>query len=114
MPSVPAELVALRGAAMTTRDDFHAELARQLGLPSFYGANLDALIDCLGDVDDPAAGMAAVTVPPGGVLILALADADLVPAPLYAGLVDAIAFVNHRRRAAGLPALVALMSDRTT
>ncbi len=112
MPPVPAELVARRGAAMTTTADFHAELATQLGLPGFYGANLDALIDCLSYVDDPDAGMSTVHVPRGGVLVLALTDADLVPAPLYAGLVDAVAFVNHRRRAAGEPGVVALMTDR--
>lgn len=115
MPTVPAVVVPLAGAAMTSPDAFHAELARALGLPAFYGANLDALIDCLSWVDDPdtGAGMTAVTVPPGGVLVLAVRDADAVPAPLHAGLADAIAFVNHRRSAAGAPPVVALMSDRS-
>ena len=34
------------GANMLSRADAHAELARALELPEYYGANLDALYDC--------------------------------------------------------------------
>ncbi len=32
---------------------FHAYLADELDFPDYYGCNLDALNDCLGDIDDP-------------------------------------------------------------
>lgn len=35
----------LDGARMTFRDEAHAEIARALELPPYYGANLDALWD---------------------------------------------------------------------
>lgn len=41
----------LRGAEVATAADFHDAIADALVLPSYYGRNLDALADCLGDVD---------------------------------------------------------------
>lgn len=38
------------GAEIDSRDALHDALARQLSLPEWYGRNLDALYDCLGDV----------------------------------------------------------------
>ena len=45
----------INGAAMTTRGDAHAELARALKLPGYYGANLDALWDCASTMEADAA-----------------------------------------------------------
>ncbi len=39
------------GTAITSRAKLHSELAAQLDLPWWYGRNLDALYDCLVDVD---------------------------------------------------------------
>ena len=39
------------GACMRSRADAHAELARALELPEYYGANLDALYDCASTMD---------------------------------------------------------------
>ena len=41
-------------AQMTTREALHGYLARELALPGYYGKNLDALFDCLTDMDEPA------------------------------------------------------------
>jgi ribonuclease inhibitor len=39
---------------VSTTDELHEALKRQLGLPSYYGKNLDALWDCLtGWIDLP-------------------------------------------------------------
>ncbi|MBK9033013.1 MAG: HutD family protein [Myxococcales bacterium] len=112
MTPPPEQVVTLDGAAMTTPAEFHAELARQFGFPAFYGANLDALIDCLTYLDEPDARMSAVHAPPGGIVVIALTDAAAVPAALYQGFVDALAFVNHRRRERGGRAVVALAAHR--
>ncbi len=45
--------VYLDGAAADTPQALHAELARQLGLPDWYGRNLDALYDALGCLAGP-------------------------------------------------------------
>ena len=41
-------MIILNGKDMGDRDALHAELKKKLGLPEYYGANLDALNDCLG------------------------------------------------------------------
>ncbi len=38
---------------MTTRERAHAHLKARLRLPKWYGANLDALNDCLGEIGEP-------------------------------------------------------------
>lgn len=45
--------VTLREAELAEAADAHALIARKLDFPSYYGANLDALADCLGDIDRP-------------------------------------------------------------
>lgn len=40
----------LDGAMMNTRENAHSHLQEQLGLPDYYGRNLDALYDCLTDM----------------------------------------------------------------
>ncbi|GEM_PF-1555774 len=42
--------VALFEAAFTDKGAVHAYLASSLEFPRSYGANLDALLDCLGDI----------------------------------------------------------------
>lgn len=39
--------VTLRGRQMATKEQAHRYLRQMLGLPSWYGGNLDALHDCL-------------------------------------------------------------------
>ncbi|MGA8255020.1 MAG: barstar family protein [Nocardioides sp.] len=40
----------LEGRRIETAAEFHVAIAEALGLPDYYGRNLDALADCLGDV----------------------------------------------------------------
>jgi len=44
--------VILDGNVITTRTQLHDALYEQLQLPEWYGRNLDALYDCLGEVRD--------------------------------------------------------------
>ena len=46
-------LRVLNGKRMDTREHAHTHLARRLRLPSYYGNNLDALNDCLGEIAEP-------------------------------------------------------------
>ena len=42
-------MIVLDGKRMDTRKGLHAELKQKLALPDYYGGNLDALNDCLGE-----------------------------------------------------------------
>lgn len=43
----------LDGRLMTDRESAHTYLAQQLGFPSYYGRNLDALYDLLTECSEP-------------------------------------------------------------
>ena len=79
---------------------------KRLGLPAFYGRNMDAWIDCMTCLDDANAGMSAVHAPAGGVLTLQLENVDDFAArcPIqYAVIIECAAFVNWRRIELGSP-----------
>ena len=42
-------MIILDGKRMGDKDAVHAELKEKLCLPDYYGGNLDALNDCLGE-----------------------------------------------------------------
>ena len=93
----------------------HDAFTTALGFPDFYGRNMDAWIDCMTSLDDPPAGMTAVHVEPGQVLVIELTGIDAFaarcPEP-YAALLECAAFVNYRRREVGQPAVLALSFKR--
>lgn len=45
--------LSLNARRMTTRELAHAQLKDRLRLPDWYGNNLDALHDCLGEIGKP-------------------------------------------------------------
>jgi len=53
--------VRLNGAKMVDKDHTHAYLKRKLTLPDYYGANLDALWDCL--TTDPSERSIVISKP---------------------------------------------------
>ena len=42
-------MIVLDGARMGSRAEMHSQLREKLSLPDYYGGNLDALNDCLGE-----------------------------------------------------------------
>ena len=42
-------MIILNGEMMEDREALHAHLKEKLALPDYYGGNLDALNDCLGE-----------------------------------------------------------------
>jgi len=93
---------------------FHAVFAEVLGFPDFYGANMDAWIDCMTYADDPEAQMIARGVQPGELLTLQIEEASDFGARCpeqFKALVECTAFVNYRRvEVGGRPMLALLMS----
>ena len=45
-------IAVLDGDAISTREELHDALARELALPAWYGRNLDALYDCLTELGE--------------------------------------------------------------
>jgi len=96
---------------ITDWPSLHRVFSRNFGFAPFYGNNLDALIDCLGYLDEPEAAMTQVYVSPGCTLTILLGGVDSFRKRCpdqFAGLQDACAFVNWRRTREHGGALVAL------
>ena len=105
------ELVAIDTAAIRDWASFHDVFTASMGFPAFYGRNMNAWIDCMTSLDEPADGMTTVHAPAGGVLVIALSDAtDLARRcpEIYEAVVEASAFVNHRRLGGGEGPVLAL------
>lgn len=81
-----------------------------MGFPDFYGANMDAWIDCMTYLESKD-GMTKVHVPKGGVLLIQLLNAkDLKERfpDAYNALIECSAFVNYRRLDQGDAPVLAL------
>lgn len=90
---------------------FHAEFAATLGFPDFYGANMNAWIDCLSDLREDT-GMVGVRLAPDEILELEIPDIEglRVRAPeLVEALIDCAASVNQRYLADGQRPAIALI-----
>jgi hypothetical protein len=108
-------IVRIDARRLTDARGLHAALAEAFGFPPDYGNNLDALIDVLTHLDDPAAGMTRVHVFPDRVVTLAIehvAAAGRSAAGPLRDLVDAAAFVNWRRLEHGRPPVLAVAYER--
>jgi hypothetical protein len=107
-------IVRIDARRLTDPAGLHATLAEAFGFPPHYGKNLDALVDCLTHLDDPAAGMSRVQVFPGQVALLVIdhTEGATGSADQLADLLDAVAFVNWRRLEKGHPPVLAVAYDR--
>ncbi len=67
--------VIIDGAVIHTKDNLHDTFAKELGFPEWYGRNLDALYDCLTDLNED--------------VLIRLEDFDDLEEhlPVYAGIV---------------------------
>lgn len=102
-------------ALISDWETFHSVFAATLGFPAFYGRNMNAWIDCMTYVDDPGAGMSAVTVEPGKCLTLQLTEATEFAQRCpeqFSALLDCSAFVNWRRMEQGQSPVLALSYHR--
>ena len=102
MTSMKSEMtiVTIPAHEIVDWDSFHAVCRAVLGFPEFYGRNMDAWIDCMVSVDDPASGMTQPYIAPGGLMGLAIADVDDFSRRCpeqYKALVECVAFVNQDR-----------------
>ncbi len=78
---------------------FHEIFQDNIGFPEYYGANMDAWIDCMSCLDDPAAEMSKVTLEPGEPLtIILLQTKDFLKRcpSQFVSFVESVSFVNQR------------------
>ena len=104
--------VYINTAEITDRPSFHRVFQRAFGFPDFYGANMDAWVDCMSLLNDPEAGMSTVTLAPGEVVMLEVPDSlDFAASrpDIWLDLVEGCAFVNQRLTDRGELAVVALL-----
>ncbi|HET7831530.1 MAG TPA: barstar family protein [Gallionella sp.] len=78
---------------------FHSAFKETMGFPEFYGRNMDAWIDCMSCIDDPDAGMSAVTVKSDEsleIVLLSIETAIKSCPDVFQGFLKCVAFVNQR------------------
>ncbi len=93
--------IRLQTEAITDWPSFHAECRRALGFPDFYGANMNAWIDCMSCLEDDD-GMVGIRLGPGELLLLEIPDSTALNArvpEIVNALVECTAFVNQQRYA---------------
>ena len=91
--------VRLNSDVITDWPSFHAECQHALGFPDFYGANMDAWIDCMSSLQDED-GMIGVRLEPDELLLLEVPRVEDLRARLpevVSALVECTAFVNRER-----------------
>lgn len=107
-------IITVDARHFSTKAGFQAALANAFGFPGDYGKNLDALVDCLGDLDNPSTEMTKVHVLPGQTMVIRVTHLDDCDdrmdqiRPQLTRLNDAVAFVNLRRLDEKKPPLLAL------
>ncbi|MEZ4364420.1 MAG: HutD family protein [Kofleriaceae bacterium] len=110
---LPRQLgVSIEGGELESTGGVDEVLARAFGIPQELAGGFDALVDCLSYVDVPEAGMTRVHTRPGGIIVVEVHDAERVAAPVFAYLVELIAFVNFRLRERGGNAVLTLSARR--
>ena len=80
-------------------ESFHEYFKKVFGFPDFYGANMNAWIDCLTYVDE-SDGMSEIKIERGTVLTMQLENVDGFRkkyGEIYNALIECAAFVNYRR-----------------
>ena len=104
--------IPLDTAKIRDWDSFHQVFQEAMGFPEFYGRNLDAWIDCMSYLDDPAAGMSQVSVERGKALLFELPETENFRKRCpeqFEALVAGTAIVNRRYAESDSRTIVALV-----
>lgn len=87
------------GAEIKDFDSFHMVFKRVLGFPEFYGNNMNAWIDCMGDIHEDT-GMSNVLLEPDQPLNLVILNSRIFSRTcpdVLTALIEDTAFVNSER-----------------
>jgi hypothetical protein len=93
------KIVKLDGRRIS--ESFHTYFAEEFGFPKFYGANMNAWVDCITYLDEPDTGMSKrIFVQPGESIIFHIDYVEFLKtnnSEAYNDLIECVAFVNYRR-----------------
>lgn len=92
-------VVKIDGSRITDWGGFHDVFKEAFGFPDFYGHNLNAWIDCMGDLHEDT-GMLNVTLPNSTALIIEVYNVDAIERSnreILQELASCTAFVNKER-----------------
>lgn len=107
-------LLRIDANLISDEESFHKVFSEAFGFPDFYGRNMNAWIDCMGYLDDPAGEMSSVHLAPGQTLGLVIENSRSLkqrcPA-IFDALVECAAIVNWRCSEEGESPLLALAMD---
>lgn len=88
--------ICLDFARVTRWDEYHDALVAAFGLPSFYGRNGHALLDCLSSLRDADAGMSQVVVAPGEVVLVQVDGLAAMPREMRESFIMTLELLSER------------------
>lgn len=90
--------IRLETTEIVDRSSFHEAFKELLGFPEWYGANMDAWIDCMSDLEDTKSSITQFKLSPGETLIIEVVGtesfAKRIP-DVFAAFVACTASVNQ-------------------
>jgi RNAse (barnase) inhibitor barstar len=87
----------------------HELLSKTFGFPAFYGANANALIDCLSSLRLPEDQMTGWTLAPLEVLVIHVRNLFSAPREVWNDFLVAMGAVNAKCDQMGQPPMICLM-----
>lgn len=88
--------VVLDFGRITTWKDFHAECKRVMGFPDFYGANMNAWVDCLSYMTNGGDGMSRFILENDEVLTIHLMNTRATQSAMLDTVTTCATEVNER------------------
>lgn len=102
----------IESSRITDWESFHSLFAEVMGFPGFYGRNMNAWIDCMTCLDEPAPGMTRFCVQEGEFFQLEIVESKQFKKRLpeiFDALIECSAFVNWRKVEVGEPSVLTLL-----
>ena len=93
--------IKLDFSAITNLSEMHEYLKKEFGFPDFYGANVNALIDCWTSLRFPEDGMVEITIEDNEVLLLEIKNLPSKSHIILNHFLIAIQAVNNRYTSKG-------------
>lgn len=93
--------IELNFANTRNSEQMHQQLKEKFAFPDFYGANGNALIDCLSSLRHPEDGMSKLILQPDEILILECRGLSFKKNTFLSELIAVVSAVNEREISKG-------------
>jgi RNAse (barnase) inhibitor barstar len=105
-------ILKINASKILSWNTFHSYFQKIFGFLDFYGRNMNAWIDCMGDLDKPEHGMTTnFSIRKGEYLVIRLVNVDELKVKahdIYIALLECSAHINNGRISNGEPPLIFL------